>query len=481
MKTLKVLFCTSEMSPFSKTGGLADVAGALPCALKECGVKVACVTPLYRLAAEHRKSIRDTGKTVTVGEESSRREFRIHETSFRNVPVYFLDSKDLFDRRGLYGENGTDYPDNGLRFALFARACLDLGGAVGFEPTIFHLHDWQTALLAVYLKRNPSGEARSVLTIHNLAYQGLFPPEILPRIGLDYDYFHWQRLEFYGKVNFLKGGLVYADAITTVSPTYAREIRTAEFGCGLEGVLTERQDRLTGILNGIDEEEWNPETDPHIPARYSKKDIRGKRSCRSALFAEAGLAPTRKPLFGIITRLAEQKGLDILLPVMETLLGEGFPFVVLGTGDPAYEKALTRLKETYPERLGLFLTFNTPLAHRIEAGSNMFLMPSRFEPCGLNQFYSMRYGTIPIVRATGGLADSVHPYSPEGLAQGRSTGFVFHSYDPDSLLRTVREAVALFADKKKWRRLIRNAMGRDFSWRKSAESYLELYRKLVET
>jgi starch synthase len=319
------------------------------------------------------------------------------------------------------------------------------------------------------------------LTIHNLAYQGIVPPEEFFRIGLDDSYFHWQRLEYYGKANLLKGGIVYADAISTVSPTYAHEIQQREFGCGLEGVLTDRASRIWGILNGIDSAVWNPETDPHLPTTYSARDLSGKASCRAALFKEAGIRRVKKPLLGAVTRLAEQKGLDLLLPVMEILLKEGYPFVVLGTGDPVYEEKLQELKRAFPKRLGLFLTFDNRLAHLIEAGSDMFLMPSRFEPCGLNQFYSMRYGTVPIVRATGGLADSVHPVNAKNADQGRSTGFAFRSYRQKALLETVREAIAAFADKEVWGRLVQNGMAFRSDWTDSADRYLELYQKLVET
>jgi starch synthase len=480
MSTLRVLFCASEMTPFSKTGGLADVTGALPAALAKQGFDVTCVVPLYPSMLKDSASLRHTGKGFTVRLGTMREDFTVHEATRDGVRVLLLACPRLFDRPGLYGEAGKDYPDNCRRFAMFSKACLDLADSFDLDPAVYHVHDWQTGLIPVYLSRVAGRAARSLLTIHNLAYQGLFPFEELHWTGLDPAYFHWQRLEYHGKVSLLKGGLVFTDAITTVSPTYSHEIQQREFGCGLDGILKERADRVYGILNGIDASAWNPETDSLLPARYSSGDLRGKAVCREALFEKAGLEPTANPLLGVVTRLAEQKGIDILLPALQTLVREGYPTVILGEGTPEYEQKLRELHAEFPARLGLFVAFNDALAHLIEAGSDIFLMPSRFEPCGLNQFYSMRYGTVPLVRATGGLADSVHAFSPEGARQGRSTGFLFRPYDAAALLETAREAITVFADKKMWIQLMRNGMKQDFGWDRSAERYGQLYRKLAE-
>ena len=473
----RVLFCASEMTPFAKTGGLADVAGALPPALRRIGADVHCVLPLYGGIDREAGGIAPVGKGFTVKLDIGRENFTIHRADREGVPVYLLQCDHLFNRAGLYGEKNFDYPDNCRRFALFSRACLELADYLGLDPDIVHVHDWQTALIPVYMRTSARSRARSLLTIHNLAFQGIFPPGEYHWTGLDWSLFEWRKLEFYGKVNFLKGGIVYADAVSTVSPTYAREIQHTQSGCGLEGVLVEKGKRLTGILNGIDPADWNPATDEHLPARFTSDDLGGKTACRALLLKEAGLAPTPRPLFGFVGRLTEQKGLDILIPALRTMLQEGYPFVILGTGDPTYESKLRDLERVFPGRLGLFLTFDNRLAHLIEAGSDMFVMPSRFEPCGLNQFYSMRYGTVPVVRATGGLADSVHPYDPK--APG--TGFVFTEYSPEALLAVLRQAAAVFADKNAWLQLMRNGMQQDFGWSRSAENYLALYRSLMES
>ncbi len=475
----RVLFCASEMTPFAKTGGLADVAGALPPALRERGVDVHCVLPLYNAIDRGACRIMPTGKGFTVKLDIGQENFAIHRADMNGVTVHLLESPNLFSRNGLYGEKGFDYPDNCRRFALFSLACLELADYLGLTPDVVHVHDWQTALIPIYMRTRCHSRARSLLTIHNLAFQGIFPPGEYHWTGLDWNLFHWQKLEFYGKVNFLKGGIVYADAVSTVSPAYAREIQHTQSGCGLEGVLVEKGKRLSGILNGIDPAVWNPATDEHLPARFTSDDLAGKATCRALLLKEAGLAPTPRPLFGAVGRLTEQKGLDILLPALRTMLQDGYPFVILGTGDPAYESKLRNLERAFPGRLGLFLTFDNRLAHLIEAGSDMFVMPSRFEPCGLNQFYSMRYGTVPVVRATGGLADSVRPYDSE--SPRACTGFVFTEYSAEALLAALRQAAAVFADKNAWLQLVRNGMQQDFGWSQSAENYLALYRSLMES
>ncbi|MCS6951623.1 MAG: glycogen synthase GlgA [Bryobacterales bacterium] len=468
-----VLMVASEAAPFVKTGGLADVLGALPLALHSLGEDVAVVLPRYRNADAATGERLWTGHPVWLGGVCY--PVDIWRASRSGVPYYLVDCPPLYAREGLYTDAaGRDFPDNHIRFAVLCRAAIALARHL-VRPRIFHCHDWQASLVAVYLRTLLAGDptlmtSKILLTIHNIGYQGLFEPAILPEIGLDATLFHINALEFYGRVNLLKGGIVFSDAINTVSKTYAAEIQTPEYGCGLDGVLRARAGRLYGILNGADYTEWNPETDPFIAARYSASDLSGKRLCKRDLIALVGLPDDaiERPLVGIVSRFVGQKGFDLLEEVAAELLQMDLSLVALGTGEPRYEQLFRDLAAACPSKVAVRIAYDNVLAHKIEAGADIFLMPSRYEPCGLNQMYSLRYGTVPVVRATGGLDDTID----------ESTGFKFKEYTGPALLRALREAVAAWHDPGRWHSLIQNGMRRDFSWLASAAEYQALYRTL---
>ncbi len=482
---LRVLVCTPEAVPFAKTGGLADVAAALPQALAEAGCDVRVVMPAYRTVDTSRFGFRPAGEaSVRLGSDQTRVGFWQGHFPGSAVPVYLIDHPPSFDRDGLYVERGADYEDNLERFTVFGRGILALVERGGWSPHVLHCQDWQTALLPVWLRAEPRPagllETATLLTIHNLAYQGLFPAERLAVTGLSRDLFTPQGLEFYGKINLLKGGIIFADLVSTVSEQYAREIQTPEFGCGLDGVLRDRARDLIGILNGVDYTVWDPAVDPHIPARYTARDLSGKRICKETLQRDLGLDPDAEiPLLGMISRLVDQKGLDLVAATLEIIVGLDAEFVLLGTGEPRYHDLFSGLHARYPTRVAVTLGFDEVLAHRIEAGADIFLMPSRFEPSGLNQLYSMRYGTLPVVRRTGGLADTVVDATSEAVARGVATGFVFDAYTPDAFLQAVKRALWAYRDRELWQRLQVTAMGQDFSWRRSASRYIEAYRRAM--
>jgi len=484
---LNVLFVSPEVEPFAKTGGLADVAAALPKALRARGHDVRIALPLYRQVNRSRFGLRATDRTVAVRVGPRALEGRVWEARLpsSDLPVYFLECADLFDRDGLYQEQGKDFPDNLERFSFFAQAALRMLPLLGWRPEVVHCHDWQTALACAHLAFGPLGREPffasmgTVFTVHNLAYQGLFPREQWPLTELPEEAFRIDGLEYHGQLSCLKGGLVSADLLTTVSPTYSREIQTAEFGCGLEGVLAGRRGDLVGILNGIDQDRWDPQTDPHLAAHYSATRPAGKARCRAALRRRQRLPDTPDLLIGMIQRLAEQKGIDLLVDAMASLLALPVQLVLLGSGDPSYHRQLSQLAERFPRRLAVTLTFDEPLAHQIEAGADAFLMPSRFEPCGLNQMYSMRFGTVPIVRGVGGLVDTVVDLTPTTRAAGTATGFVMPEHSARSLVETVQRAVAAFGDRALWRRLMQAGMRRDFSWARSARAYVQVYERAV--
>lgn len=472
--------------PFAKTGGLADVTGALPKALRRLRHDVRIIMPRYRAVnpatfglTRRREALRLTlgGKTLEAGLE----EARVPAT---DIPVYFVDQPALFDRDGLYQARGADFPDNLERFSLFSQAVLDLIPQLGWHPDVVHCHDWQTSLVCAHLALTRAqdpfwGSAGTVLTVHNLAYQGLFPREAWGLTNLPDRAFGIEGLEFYGQVNCLKGGLMFADRLSTVSPTYAKEIQSPAFGCGLEGVLAKRRGELVGILNGMDPEEWDPRGDPHLTAHYSTENLRGKSACKRAVQAQQGLPVRPVLLIGMIQRLAEQKGIDIFTQAAEDLLRLPLQIIILGTGEARYHEKLSALAAAHPNRLTVSLRFDNALAHQIEAGSDAFLMPSRFEPCGLNQLYSMRYGTVPIVHRTGGLADTVVDLSSSTLKQQTATGVVFTDYSAEALLKAVRRAVDLFRAKSRWQALVRLCMRQDFSWERSANDYVRLYEQAI--
>ena len=484
---MKILSMASEVDPFAKTGGLADVAAALPKALSQAGHDVRIVLPLYRQVNREKFGLKATAVRVTVPVGSSSLEGRVWETVLprTKVPVYLLEQSSLFDREGLYQDQGQDFPDNLTRFSFFAQAALRMLPSLGWQPEVVHAHDWQAALACAHLALGSLGHEPffagmgTVFTVHNLAYQGLFPKAQWPVTQLPESAFSVQGLEYYGQINCLKGGLVTAGLLTTVSPTYVREIRTAEFGCGLEGVLALRGSDLVGILNGIDPDEWNPQADPHLAATYSAEQPSGKGLCKFALQKSQGLPEVHDLVIGMIQRLAEQKGIDIFAQALEELMTLPLQIVILGTGDPKYHQLLQTLAAKYPKRLKLNLKFDNALAHQIEAGADAFLMPSRFEPCGLNQMYSMRFGTVPIVRRVGGLADTVTDVTPQTTAAKTATGFVIAEHSARALANAVKRALAAFGDHALWTRLMQTGMRQDSSWSRSARTYVQLYERAL--
>lgn len=481
-KPLRVLFASPEVAPLAKTGGLADVAGALPKALAGLGHDVRIIMPYFRQADDSGLEIIKTNQQVTVPIGDRAVSAGICVSHLGDVPVYLIDKPEYYDREYLYGTPEGDYPDNAERFMFFSKAVLAACKALDFQPDVVHCNDWQTglvpALLRVVHRDDPFwSSVATVFTIHNLAYQGKFWYFDMPMTGLPDEVFTPEGIEFYGQINLMKAGIVYSDVINTVSKRYSEEIRDPEFGCGLEGILTARKDDLYGILNGVDYEVWSPETDPHIPANYSAAKLGGKRKCKRALLDEYGIAGrSNAPLIGMISRLAAQKGFDILYEAFDGMMKLGVSFVLLGTGDQKYHELFAALAEKYPKQVGVKLAFDNALAHRIEAGADMFLMPSRYEPCGLNQIYSLRYGTVPVVRATGGLDDTIVNFSP---SRGTGTGFKFRDYKASALLSCVRRAVQTYADRESWKQLMRNAMQADFSWERSAKEYAKLYQKAL--
>ncbi|HYA02144.1 MAG TPA: glycogen/starch synthase, partial [Syntrophobacteria bacterium] len=399
------------------------------------------------------------------------------------IDVFFIGRDEFFDRTYLYGTPRGDYFDNAYRFAYFCRAVMALAPAVKYQPHLVHCHDWQSGLVPAYLRllhaRDPFwAQTASMFTIHNIAYQGQFAADVFAATGLPGRFFAMEGMEFWGGVNYMKAGIVCADVITTVSPRYSDEIRIAPAGYGLEGVLRANAHKLHGIINGADYREWNPETDSFIAANYSEKNLAGKKKCKRDLLAAAGL-PARlmaRPLLGVVSRLADQKGLDLIAAVVERAVAADLGLVILGTGDERYHELFSQFASRHPEHVAVHLDFDNRLAHKIEAGADMFLMPSRYEPCGLNQMYSLRYGTVPIVRATGGLYDTVKPFDPE---RGEGVGFCFSGYEAKAFWDAIQRAVATFEQQAMWRRLMRNAMAMDFSWKNSARQYLALYEKVV--
>lgn len=486
---MNIVVASSEVAPLAKTGGLADVCSALPRALAGLGHQVAVVMPAHRAAKQAAPLLEPTGIQfhIPIGSKTVPGGLLKTRLPGSEVPVYLVEQDDYFDRPGLYGENNHDYIDNCERFVFFCRALLEAVRLLPMQVDVLHCNDWQTGLVPAYLKLEYAGvpgyeQVASLLTIHNLAFQGTFWHWDMLLTGLDWKYFNWQQMEFFGQLNLLKTGLVFADAINTVSPRYAEEIQTSPLGCGLEGVLHQRREALTGILNGIDQDEWNPATDAYLPQRYDRQTfVEGKAACKASLQQELGLQPdARRPLIGFIGRLTEQKGIDLIAPVLQSWLeSEPAQWVILGTGDPKYHDILSRLAMRYPDSLCLRLEFSDRLAHCIEAAADMIVLPSRFEPCGLTQMYSLRYGAVPVVRATGGLADTIVDCTDETLAAGTANGFRFEEYTPGALSDTLRRAAEWYAQPQRWQALVRLGMAQDWSWRRSAEQYVALYRSLV--
>jgi starch synthase len=476
----RILMAASEVAPLAKTGGLGDVLGALPQALRDLGASVHVVLPAYQ-TIDWGAAQAESGGMLEVRTGGARRQVAVRAVRSGDVRHSCIVADDYFGREHLYGDPNGDYPDNAERFAFFSRAVLALAARLEPAPEILHCHDWQTALVPVFAHASGDpglGAVRSMLTVHNLGYQGLFPAAVWPLLGLERSYFTPRALEFYGQVNFLKGGLLFADVLTTVSRCYAGEILEPEQGHGLDGVLRDRRAALHGILNGVDYTRWDPSRDPYLATSYGLGDVTGKARCKAALQESfgLGLAPDT-PLFGMVTRLADQKGLDILIAALPEILRLDLQLVILGSGDARYERALAAEGRRAPDRLAIRIAFDEAAAHSVEAGADACLMPSRYEPCGLNQMYSLRYGTVPVVRATGGLDDTVRDYDP---TTGAGNGFKFAAYTPDALLAAVRRALDVYHHPGEWRRLVAAGMACDFSWRRSAERYLALYHQLLD-
>ncbi|MBI5388055.1 MAG: glycogen synthase GlgA [Verrucomicrobia bacterium] len=481
---MRILHGTSELFPYSKTGGLADMVDGLAKATAKLGHQVGVVTPLYRGIREQTPALQllDSRLELSMGMLSVSARVWTHQPR-PNLTIYFIDQPEFFDRASLYMHNGSDYLDNAARFIFLSKCVAHLARHLPWQPEVVHVHDWQTALapLLVRHQRDHDGRAtppRTVLTIHNVAFQGVFPPQDFGLVNVPWSYFTVDGAEYYGRLSCLKAGIVFADAIITVSPRYAREIMQPELGCGLDGVLRRRADVLTGILNGVDYEEWKTTGNPRLPHAYSATRLLGKNLHKHALQKEYGLPPRSDvPLFGTVSRLTDQKGIDIELGALEEMLSAPMQFVLLGSGSSHFVQAFTDLARRHPDKMGVRFGFNEDLSHRIEAGLDFFVMPSRFEPCGLNQMYSLRYGTIPIVRATGGLDDSVTDITED---MGQANGIKFTEYSSRALAKAMRKALALYAQPPLLCHYRGNGMNADFSWDRTCLEYLRVYeRKLA--
>lgn len=481
---MKIAIVSSEVVPFAKTGGLADVAGSLPKALEDLGHEVIVVLPFYKMVKKGNFDIKKLGKKIYVQLGNKIVDGEIFRTQIgKNVSVYLIGKDEYYSRDQLYRTPQGDYKDNAERFIFFSKAILALLEEIEFKPDVIHCNDWQTGLVPVLIrtseKENPFfKKIRTVFTIHNLAYQGLFWHYDMHLTNLPWDVFTQDGIEYYGKMNLLKAGIVFADKVSTVSKKYAEEIQTTEYGCGLEGVLLHRKKDLCGILNGVDYSDWSPENDTHIASRYNEKDLSGKAACKKELLKEYGmdLSPD-KPLIGVISRLADQKGFDILGKIMNRLMKLDLGFILLGTGEEKYHHLFSEIGKKYPGKAGIRIDFDIALSHKIEAGCDMFLMPSRFEPCGLNQIYSLKYGTVPVVRGTGGLDDTIQAFD-SGTKKG--TGFKFYDYTSSALLETISEALEVYQNPSLWKRLQLNGMRCDFSWMASAKAYAKLYKSALK-
>lgn len=483
MSLLKVLFVSSEIAPFAKTGGLADVAGTLPIELNSLNCRVKTFMPYYRQIKNQDFGIKLLKQNLGAVLGNHSITFSLYHCKREETDFYFIEKDDYYNREFLYGAPSGDYPDNALRFAFFAKAVLESCQALNFKPDVVHYNDWQTALIPFYLKYIPRylnffNTPGTLFTVHNLAYQGLFPRETMPEVDIPSDFFTPETLEFYGKLSFMKSALLYSHAISTVSRGYAREILTTEYGCGLEGLLRVRKNELYGIVNGVDYSVWNPKTDRFIKAGYDENNLQNKLKCKKNLLSEINLkASLDTPLLGVVTRLAAQKGIDIIVESAEYIIKSGCSLVILGTGDEKYHTLLTALSKKYPKNIAVKIAFDNSLAHKIEAGCDMFLMPSRYEPCGLNQMYSLKYATIPVVRAVGGLDDTIIDYTQN---QKDGNGFKFNQANLTDFKDALNRALCVYKNKKEWASLMKKAMKCDFSWHHSANEYLKIYRLIAK-
>ena len=475
---MKILIASPEVVPFAKTGGLADVAGALPKALSGLGHDVRVILPKYKMVDAKKFGLKliKSGIQVNIMDRTESADVYEAKIPGTDVEVYFIANDKYFGRDGLYQDKGVDYPDNCERFVFYSKASLEFIKKIGWQPDILHTNDWQSALMIMYIKtiyRNDPffADIATVYSIHNMGYMGLFPPETMQTLGLGWEYFTPDTLEFWGKVALTKAGFVFADVINTVSEQYSREIQTPEYGYGLEGLLKHRAKDVFGIVNGIDYDLWNPESDKLIAKQYGPRSLKGKSENKKVLQQKNGLPEKDVPVIGIISRLADQKGFDILAQDIENIMHMDLQIVLLGTGEPKYHDLFKQMKQKYPAHLGLNLGFDAALAQLIYAGSDMFLMPSRYEPCGLGQLISYKYGTVPVVRSTGGLADTV---------EDEVTGFVFEEYSSAALHDAIRRAVAAYKNKDRWNKMMLKDMALDYSWGTSAKKYVELYRKAAD-
>jgi len=483
---MRVLFASSEVFPLIKTGGLADVSGALPVALTRAGADVRILLPGYPDALDGVGAKHDAGALgdpLGIGAEARLLSGTLPGS---DIPVWLLDCPPLFDRQGgPYQDSlGRDWPDNALRFGLLSWAAALLSteaSPLRWRPRILHCHDWQTGLAPAYLRAwGTHPRPGTVFTIHNIAYQGVFPPETVARLGLLAEMYSMDGVEFWGSMSFLKAGLVYSDRLTTVSPRYAREIQTPAFGCGMEGLLAYRSGVLSGILNGADYTVWNPETDPHLPSPCRPRDAGSKAALKAALRTELGLAQTENaPLLVVVSRLTEQKGMDLLLSVLPSILSLGGQLALLGAGDRALEEAFIAAAQSHPDQVAVHIGYSEPLAHRLMAGGDMLLVPSRFEPCGLTQLYAFRYGTVPVGHATGGLADTLVDTGYDTLMTGTANAFVFEHSNAGAFQWAVERAIGLYGDPEKWQRVVAAGLTQDFGWDRSAARYLDLYAEVI--
>ncbi|MCK9420923.1 MAG: glycogen synthase GlgA [Nitrospirae bacterium] len=478
---MKILFAASEAAPFAKTGGLADVAGSLPPAIASLGHEVRVVMPYYRQVGSHASNLKHVATfSVPLGTWEERCDV-LEGKMGGDVIVYFIKKDIYYDRPELYRTARTDYPDNAERFIFFSRALLELCRALDYRPDIIHCNDWQTGLVPLYLKTRYRGSetlrrTKTIFTVHNLGYQGIFWHWDMRLTGLGWDVFTPEGIEFWGKINFLKAGLVFSDIITTVSKTYSREIQTPEYGYGLEGVLVNRTGDLFGIVNGIDYRIWDPAHDRAVAKTYNALKLSGKSLCKKALQALIRMPGTDEPLIGMVTRLVDQKGLDILTKALPEIMSLGVQLVILGTGDERYHRILSDAAGRYSKNMRVLLRYDDSLAKNLYAGCDMFLMPSHYEPCGLGQMMALRYGTVPVARNTGGLRDTVADYNPK---TGRGTGFLFEEYSAQALIDCLRRALEVYRDRNTWKRLMRNGMRQDFSWERSAKEYVKMYQKAM--
>jgi len=480
-KPINILIAASEAAPLVKVGGLGDVVGSLPPALRELGCRVSVVMPAYREALAKLGDYRVTAKDVPVTLGGQRLNMDLLVGSLADgVALCLIKQDELFDRPGIYGDERGEYPDNPKRFVFFSRSIPAMCRAVGFQPDVIMANDWHTGLVSALLAEGALPRTAGVFAIHNMGYLGLVPLNQRGLIGLPDRYYGMDGMEYYGQMSLLKAGIVYAQAVTTVSPTYAAEIQTPDFGAGLDGLMRSVQNRLFGILNGVDYRVWNPATDQHLDTNYSPDDLAGKRACKQDLLKIVGLPKglMEQPLVGMVTRLVSQKGCDLVVEAADELFELGLGLILLGTGDETYHKVFQAIQARYPDRFGLRLDFDPALAHKVIAGCDMFLLPSLYEPCGLTQMFCLKYGTIPIVRATGGLEDTILDPDQGNLP---GTGFKFKRYGALDMVRAVRRAVETFRDRTVWRAMMLASMTQDFSWHRSAEAYLAVFDKAMTT